>query len=252
MRPKALGAVKWGLLVLVVAAAAHAQEGPPVFTMGTDTEPDSFSGRWIRLIYEEAFRRMKVPLQIVVLPSPRVSARTDDGTLDGDVLRVHGYALAHPEQLRVEEPVFDVVFSLYSARPGPQVARLEELASSGWRGEYRRGVEICAATLKRWMPHQDVSEIASVEQALRKLMAGRTDLYCENDLAMVTALAGAEFRHVTPPRRVLDIQAPLPLYPYLHRKNAHLAERLAASLRQMKAEGLVQRYRAQAQQELRR
>lgn len=251
MRLKALGAARWGLLVLVVAAAAHAQDRPAI-KMGTDTEPDSFSGRWIRLIYHEAFRRMKLPVQIVVLPSPRVSARTDEGALDGDVLRVHGYAQAHPQQVRVEEPVLDVVFSLYSARPGLQLARLEELPGMGWTGEYRRGVEICAATLKRWMPHQDVSEIASVEQGLRKLMAGRTDVYCENDLAMVTALAGAEFRNVTPPRRVLDLQAPLPLHAYLHRKNAQLAEPLAATLRQMKAEGLIQRYRAQAQQEPRR
>jgi hypothetical protein len=49
---------------------------------------------------------------------------------------------------------------------------------------------------------------------------------------------------------VLDESAPM--FPYLHRKNAELAPRLAAVLRQMKAEGVIARYRSDVEREFQR
>jgi polar amino acid transport system substrate-binding protein len=42
----------------------------------------------------------------------------------------------------------------------------------------------------------------------------------------------------------------VPTYPYLHRKHADLAPRLAAVLKQMKSEGLIKAYRLQVERDL--
>jgi hypothetical protein len=50
-------------------------------------------------------------------------------------------------------------------------------------------------------------------------------------------------------RKLLNLGRPLSLYPYLHMKHSALAPRLAAVLKQMKAEGLVERYRIDTERE---
>lgn len=54
----------------------------------------------------------------------------------------------------------------------------------------------------------------------------------------------------TPPQKLFEIVEPLQLYPYLQRRHAALAPRLAATLRQMKAEGLFERYRVEVLRQL--
>jgi len=242
------------LLVLVPHArgqsTVHATPAA-AFVMGTDSDDASLPGRWIRLIYTEAFRRMGIALELQVSPSRRISLLADEGTLDGDVLRVHDYAAGHPNQVRVEVSVFDVVFSIYGVNPALGLTRLEDLAASGLLAEYRRGVEICAMALARQLPPGQLSEVATAEQGLRKLLAGRTDLYCENDLVVTSTLLSPEFGNAPPARRLLDLGRS-PLYPYLHKKHAALAGPLAATIGKMKAEGLIQAFRHQAERELRR
>jgi polar amino acid transport system substrate-binding protein len=242
--------------LLVLASQARGQGTVPAtpaaaFVMGTDSDDASLPGRWIRLIYAEAFKRMGIALELQVSPTRRISLLADEGTLDGDVLRVHGYAASHPNQVRVEMSVFDVVFSIYGVNPTVGLTRLEDLASTNLLAEYRRGVEICAMALARQLPPGRLSEVTTAEQGLRKLLAGRTDLYCENDLVVTSTLLAPEFGNAPPLRRLLDLGRS-PLYPYLHKKHAALAEPLAATIGRMKAEGLIEAFRNQAERELRR
>jgi hypothetical protein len=80
------------------------------------------------------------------------------------------------------------------------------------------------------------------------LLSGRADYYCDVDTAVQNALGSTELKGVTTIRKVLLLQA-APLYPYLVRRHADLAPRLAATLRAMKAEGLIERFRQEAMQD---
>lgn len=238
-----------GLPLAAFVGAARAASVAPV-VMATDREETVFTGKWFRRIYAEAFRRMDVPLQITVMPSARISAELDLGHLDGEMLRAHGYAAAHPELVRVEEPVVEVNLVLYSANPTLRINRLEDIASGPpLNGEFRRGVGVCENMLKQWLPAANVSSITTTEQGLRKLVAGRTDLYCEFDLGVADAINSRELADLGSFRKVLALGAPTPLYAYLHKKNAALAPRLAATLKKMKAEGLIDRYRSELEKE---
>lgn len=242
------------LVVILLAAAVlgvlphPAGAGPLV--LGTDQGGATLAGVWARRIYAEAFARLGVPLEIAVYPLARLGILADQGAIDGEILRVHGYGAAHPNLVRADEPVFGVRLALYGANPALRLDRLEDLPAAGVTGEYRRGVVICETTLRRWLPEERISDVATTEQGLRKLAAGRTGVFCEFDLAIADALHSAELAGLAPFRKMLDIGADIPLYPYLHRKNADLAPRLAEVLKKMRAEGLIERYRLDVEREL--
>jgi len=146
--------------------------------------------------------------------------------------------------------VFDVGFALFVANPAHNLKRLDELASSKMNGAYRRGILFCENALKPLLPPERLADITDTSQGLHMLLTGRTDFQCDIDVAVLNSLYSNEFKGVTTIRKMLEIGTAVPLYPYLHPKRAQLAPRLAAALRQMKAEGLVERYRLEALREL--
>lgn len=242
--------------VLLAAFLASVLLAPPAearttarapFVMGTDLAENTFTGKWLRLVYVEAFRRLGIPLDIAIYPLKRISAMVDAGELDGELLRVHAYAMDHPNLVRVDESILEVAIVLYATNPELQLNRLEELPSMDWYADYRRGVGVCENLLKNALPLERLNDITTTEQGLRKLLAGRSDIYCDFDLAVLAELYSKEFQGAANVRKLYSVGNPIPLYPYLHKKNAGLAPRLAAVLKQMKAEGLIQRYRTEAE-----
>ncbi len=227
-------------------------QAPPVapepFVMAADVQPESYLFKWARLIYAEAFRRLGLPLEMVSVPLPRRAALVEEGVIDGEAARVYAFADAHPELIRVEESVIDFTFSLFSANSGLSATKLEELPPDAIV-EYRRGILMCESTLKKTIPPERLSSIVSTEQGIKKLQAGRSDVYCDIDLYVEEALQTPELKGAKGVRKLFDF-AFLPTYPYLYKKkHAGLAPRLAATLKQMKAEGLIAAYFRQAQRE---
>ena len=238
------------LLFFPAQAQSQATPAPAVaFIMGFDEHPTIFGSAWSLRIYAEAFRRLGIRWEPGFYPLARRTALMDAGTIDGDAARVQGYGSAHPNLVRVEESVMDFGFALYTASPTLKLQRLEDLPNSPYLAEYRRGILLCERKLKELVVPKNLSDITSEAQGLKKLLAGRTDLYCELDTVVQQALSSPEFKGVANIRKVIGIGS-LPTYPYLHKKHAALAPRLAAVLRQMKAEGLIETYRIQAERDL--
>lgn len=237
-----------GLAVPLAPALSQVQVTPPrPFIMAADAQPDTYAYKWARLIYAEAFRRLGIPLELVTHSLARRSALAEEGAIDGEVSRIYAYADAHPELVRVEEPVMDFTFSIFSANPNLRARTLEELPADALL-EHRRGILLCENTLKKSIPPERLSNVANTEQGVRKLLAGRSDAYCDIDLYVREALNSGELRGVASVRKLFDI-ASVPTYPYLYKKHAGLAPRLAAILKQMKAEGLLAAYLKQAERE---
>jgi polar amino acid transport system substrate-binding protein len=231
------------LLGTLTPPAVWAAPGP--FVMGTDLEESKPMGQWYRRIYGEAFRRMGVPLTIMVAPTARLTILTDQGEIHGQASRIFGYADTHPDQVRVEEVLHEVrlvLFAFGPPAPSGDPRRIADLATGRWTVEYRRGVAICEKLLAPVVPPGQLSDVTSVEQALRKLKSGRADLYCDFDLSVRNDLLTPAFGGTAGFRQALDLNVGLPLYPYLHRSRAELAPRLAETLREMKREGLIDRY----------
>jgi hypothetical protein len=88
-----------------------------------------------------------------------------------------------------------------------------------------------------------LSAVAST-LGLRKLAAGRTDLYIDGELLVEATLARAEFRGTS--IRKVAVMEKINAHAFLHPKHRALAARLSATLVQMKREGLIERYRKAA------
>jgi hypothetical protein len=200
------------------------------------------SNRAFAAIYEEVFRRLGVPAEISFYSLVRRTALVTAGAIDGEMARIRAYGDAHPDLVRVEESIIDFPFALYSAQPGLRLGSLEELRERPYRVEYRRGILMCETALRRMVPAERLSDVPSTEQGVRKLQAGRSDLYCELDFHYVEeVLESPELAAGPPVHRAIRF-ATLPTYPYLHRRHAALAPRMAEVLRQMKAEGRIAKH----------
>lgn len=235
--------------LLCSAPPAHSQTPAAPFLMAGDIGPNTYIFKWVSLIYGEAFKRLGIPLQISTYSLARRSALANEGAIDGEVSRIYAYADANPHLIRVEESVLDFTFALFTANPNVHLKRIEDLAAGNLTVEYRRGILMCENSLKKFVPEARLSNVTSTEQGVKKLIAARTDVYCDIDVYVPEVLHSQNFKGVTTVHKLFDI-ASVPTYPYLHKKHADLAPRLAAVLKQMKAEGLLDKYPLQAQREM--
>lgn len=245
----ALGALlSFFLATQSYASSASASAGGALITFGTDQPETNFVGKWQRRIYTEAFSRLGMRVSFAQFPPPRLNAEVNSGSIDGEVTRTYEYGNANPELVRAEESVFNIVFAIYTANPSLQAEGLKSLPANAI-GEYRRGVLGCENALKPVVAAAQLSDILTTEQGLKKLIAKRTDFYCDIDLAVLNEMTGSKISEFAATRKLFDVGISTPLYPYFHKKNAALAPRLATVLKQMKAEGLIDRFRSDALRE---
>lgn len=217
--------------------------------MATTADPQkTYIFNWFRLIYTEAFRRLGLQLELTTYPTQRIGVLLEQGGIDGEVGRARVYGEAYPQLIRVDESVLDVDFALFAANPELKVAQLADLRGSSLVVGYRRGVVYCEQELGSVLPAAQIADVTQEEQGLRMLVAGRIDLFCGMDTAVWSAMELPTLRNNGPVRKAVSLQLSA-LYPYLHPKQAARAAPLAAALKAMKAEGLVERYRLQALRE---
>jgi len=253
----AMGQVVWrvvgrlmlaaGLLLPLGGVVLAASPAPLV--VGFDVDPNSFTNRWSILYFQEAFRRLGIALQFPPYPLARRTALVDSGEIDVDSGRVRAYGDAHPKLVRVEEPFMEFNFALFTANAALQLRSVESLRSADWLVEYRRGILFCEKTLKAVVPAERLSDISSEEQGVNKLLAGRTDLYCDLEYVVSEVLRSPDIKGAARVRKALGLGS-VPIYTYLQPRHAELAPRLAAAFKKMKAEGLLEAYQAQVAREM--
>lgn len=236
------------LLLLILSGGSAVAQTPATIVLATDIDANSFGNLWTKLIFTEAFKRLGVSLQIIGLPMARRGVMEDSGEVDGDMGRTALYGAEHPNLLRVEEPFTDMSFAIYTANPALNMHTLDELRASDLVVEYRRGVLFCEGKLKPLQLKQ-LADITSSDQGMKKLLVKRSDLYCDLELEARRALNLPEFKNEARLRKLISLGS-MPIHIYLHRKHAKLAQRLSGTIKTMKAEGMIEKYRQQVEREL--
>ncbi|MEJ6002003.1 hypothetical protein [Paucibacter soli] len=214
----------------------------PSFVFGLSSPPDSPLGQWQRRVYSEALRRLGLRLVVAEVPLARLSMLASQGGIDGDIARAAPYAAEHPDMVRVEMSIITAVFNVYSGRPMPDINRLEQLRDSALVAAYHRGVVGCEKTLKELLPPARLNGVSKTAQALRMLERGHVQLFCEVNTEMINEPLAQDMLDGGRLHKLFSIGAPMPLHAYLQRRHAELAVKLANTLRQMKDEGLLDRY----------
>ncbi|RQP25588.1 substrate-binding periplasmic protein [Piscinibacter terrae] len=218
----------------------------PTYVVGTTRPEDSVVGQWTRDIYTEAFRRMGAKVRFEVHPVMRLGQLLDNGDIDVEASRGFNFAKDLPSVIRVEEPIFEMVPALFVIEPSYQIKQLSELADKPWRVAWPRGLVECERPLVPLLSPDRVVDVGLTEQAVKMLLTGRVEFICGLDIVVLAMPRTPEYRGMSAVRKLIDVADVLPLYPHLNKRHKDIAPLLAATLRQMKAEGLVQRYRQEA------
>lgn len=232
--------------------AQTAPAAPSVLVIAVDEEPHTYGNRLVQLIYADIGRRLGLKIEVKTFPQQRRSVMANEGLIDGETARVHAYGANFPNLVRVEEAVLDLSFALYTAQANLHLSNLQDLTQHPrLLAEHRRGVLFCERQLKAVLPPERISDVNETVQGAKKLQAGRTDVYCDLEIAFNEVLDDPEFKSGPSLRKLLTLGL-LPTYPYLHKKHSDLAPRMATVIRQMKAEGRIEAYKNQARHETRR
>ncbi|MES2263856.1 MAG: hypothetical protein V4724_35505 [Pseudomonadota bacterium] len=233
------------LLLMLCGAAPRAQTPPHTMVLAGATDTARSYGPWLNLIYTEAFRRLGYQFEYRTFPSKRASLMSDNGEVDGEINRVASYGSVHPDMVRVDTAHFTISFTAYAARPMALDDGWNALKDGALRIEYRVGVTRPETLLPTLVPAERLSSANNVVLGLRKLERGRSDLYIDGSQIVDMALALPEFQH-TAIRRVALMET-VDVHAFLHKKHRDLAPRLAHVLADMKREGLIEKYRIQAE-----
>ena len=159
--------------------------------------------------------------------------------VDGEPQRVVSHAELYPNTIRVEEPVITHRFLAVATNPTIHLDGWDSLKDTSYRVEYGIGGVTTQTNLERVVKADLLSAVPSREQGLKKLKAGRTDIFVEMDTRVLPLIETPEFKDagiVT-----VGVMQSKEFYPQLHKKHSELAPKLAEVLRQMKAEGVYER-----------
>lgn len=216
----------------------------PVLVLTGSQESYNVVGPWLTLIYTDALGRLGYRLDYRSYPAKRASAVADNGGADGEIQRTAGYVQQHPELVQVQVSHFSFNFVAYATRPMTLRGGWQAFRDTPLRVEYRSGINRPEQQLQQLVPPGRLSVANSALLGLRKLVAGRNDVYIDVDLIVEPLLAQDEFRQ-SGIRKVALVES-VELYAHLHKRHADLAARLAQVLADMKKEGLIEKYRLQA------
>lgn len=184
-------------------------------------------------IVAEAFRRIGLPVKLVMLPSERSLQNANQGIDDGVYVRVAGLERQYPSLVMVPEQVSEFAFTAFT--------RDATLAARSWDDLRERHVALVAGwkIVERNLAGAPNLKPVRDEEALFALLdKGRAEV-------VVAGLhAGREIVRLRGYQGVRALLPPLavePMFLYLHKRHAGLVPRLNAALRDMRRDGTIQR-----------
>ena len=207
-----------------------------------------YTGRWTYLVFSEAFRRLGKELVFETYPPNRCSFLANAGKVDGELGRIYSYAENHPNLVRVEEPITSVYWSAYTTDPAVKIDGWESMRGTDYKVEYRIGMEQAKNKLSKIVKAENLSYVNSVTHGLKKLIAGRTDIYIDIEESVEPSLASKEFKDAK--IRKAGILEEETIHAYLHKKNESYAQPLSNILKRMKSNGFFEAYETIVKKEI--
>ena len=215
------------------------------FTMAFGHDPaQQPQYRFYELIYTEAFKRLGFTFAYKVYPSKRCSALANAGAVDGEPQRIADYAKTYPNMVRVDEAIFTNRVIAFSTNTSIHLDGWDSFRGTNYRVDYRIGSRVAEEELPKRVNPKLLSGVPAVEQILKKLKTRHTDVFVDAEWLVLPLLNSPEFKDSGIAQ--VGIIASDFSYPFLHKKHAELAPRLAEVLRQLKKEGVYDRLLEQA------
>jgi len=209
----------------------------PTIVFATSFPQDSFYFKKYQGIYSEAFKRMGYNFELNVYPSKRLAQAVNAGNIDGDVSRIK---LMHtnnkyPNMIRVDEPITTMDISAFGQNKNEIIRQWHDLKKGNYLVAYPRGYRIVELNLLPLVKTERIIEVSDSLQGCRMLIGNRFDILIDVKRTVELLLEQDEFQEHQVQH--LGILETIILYPYLNKKNKHLVQDLAYTLKTMKNDG---------------
>jgi len=212
-----------------------------LITLVTQKRQETPAGKFLNLVYTEAFRRLGITFAIKTVPAKRASHMSDLGRVDGELSRIYSYNEMHPNVIRVEEPHWHSGFIAVAADPSIQLDGWKSLQGTDYRVNYRRGIKGCAVNLPRVVRPEKLEKVSKASHGYRKVLSGRADIFIGAEMDTVSVLESDDFRNSG--LQIVGVMESFTAHAFLHKKHKELVPELSEILKEMKQEGLFERYR---------
>lgn len=230
-------------LLFILIPPLHASSQAPL-VLGVIQSESDYYGRFVRLIYQEAFRRLGRHVEIRYFPAKRSSFLVRAKRIDGDLARTVNFHKQHPNLAIVPEAPFEVYIKAFSASPTLKISDWQDLRETKYRVDYLRGSAMIDIKRKEGRLQDPISQVNDWKTGLRKLFAGRSDLFVEFEGGVRYAMAKPEFQGKWLfEAGTLDVYS---VHAFLQPEHKELAHELAQVLRNMKYEGVIDQFKKQA------
>jgi polar amino acid transport system substrate-binding protein len=179
---------------------------------------------------EVAFQRAGINAVVREVSPERSAVLANEGTTDGDVGRSSGLEQNYPNLVQVPEPIYQYAPTAFSYK------RFD--VTGGWESLRAHTVCIRRGLRQTDQRTKDLARQVLADEAtmLRMLAAGGCDVAVmerNNALARAAMTADPPLQRLLPPMEIM------PLYIYLHKSHAALVPKVAAALKQMRADGTM-------------
>jgi hypothetical protein len=168
----------------------------------------------------------------------------ENSDVDGEIHRAADYAKVTENLIRVEESHFLASYGAYAFKPGISLNGWKSLKNTDYRVEYRRGAKQPEAALTEIIKPENLSNITTTEQGLKKLILGRTDIYVDTVYVVSENLSRLDSTGFSTHKVYqAGIMVSENTYVYMHKRHSALVPKIAKVLKEMKQEGLIEYYK---------
>ncbi|MCP3688176.1 MAG: amino acid ABC transporter substrate-binding protein [Gammaproteobacteria bacterium] len=214
---------------------------PDSVVMGFLQPPGHPVMEWLTLLYTEAFKRVGVKMTREYHPAKRLSIILNNGEVDGEMGRSYSYNSTPENLVRVPVAHWQAEFVAYKVKKDIQLMSWEDFRNRDLKVECLNGIKLCEKKLPEYIEKSNISIVTRPIQALRKLEAGRTDVFIFTKLGVAHLLSGKEFENTAIHYSgTLHKEA---AYAYLHKSHEGMIPLLSDVLIQMEKEGLFLKYK---------
>jgi polar amino acid transport system substrate-binding protein len=207
----------------------------------------SISGLYVQeigqIVLPKIYQKLGIEISITPMPGNRAMLETVSGRMDGETMRIESYGIDHPEALRIPTPYYQIdTTAFYKKDSGIVISSVADLAKYSLLRV--RGVKHTMNITEGFEKVYDYDDTKSMLNALDK---HRDHVALTHTGDGLFAIEKYNINHVEYSDKPLSL---LSVYHYVHKKNAHLVEKVDRVIREMNESGELDQLIKEAEKKL--
>jgi len=223
-------------IVILLTLSVHAEEKYSFVSIENLIEQEIG-----RIIIPKIYQKLNIDVDISPKPGKRAQAYATSGKKDGEIMRIWTYGVENKTTIRVPTPYYKLETMAFIKKDSKIIINSKDDLKN-YKLIKVRGVK---HTNNVTVDLANVKNVDSTEQMMKFLYAGRADIALTNTVDGLLVLKKLGYTNIIPVDKPLAI---LDLYHYIHEKNNHLVLKVDKVIKQMKANGELQKviYKAES------